>query len=131
MTEQKTAVQASEGFDVDAFAAFWDAPDLTNATAALADDAVAHWPGEEPVRGSGPYVERLQRLLDRVPDLRLEVAEHAQNGEHLFIRWIARGTGAAGPFQFTGIDRIEVENGLVKENYIRYDSAELESLIAG
>jgi len=65
-------------------------------------------------------------MLDRVPDLRLDVAEHARNGDVLFIRWIARGIGAGGPLEFSGIDRIRLRDGLVKEHRIYYDPALLE-----
>ena len=68
----------------------------------FADDVVGDWPGDpEPVRGFAAYKARIAQLLDAVPDLTLEVAEHATNGNLIFIRWIARGTGAEGPFELT------------------------------
>jgi hypothetical protein len=41
----------------------------------------------------------------------------------------ARGTGADGPLELTGMDRIRTEDGRVKENIIRYDTAALEAAV--
>jgi hypothetical protein len=57
------------------------------------------------------------------------VAEHAESEDCIFIHWVAHGTGEKGPFELDGIDRILLEDGLVKENVIRYDSATFEALV--
>lgn len=119
-----------QGFTVERFAEFWADPLNADDGDELADEVVGHWPGRgEPVRGLADYRAALGALLALVPDLSLSVAEHAENGEHVFIRWIATGTGANGPFELTGIDRIHVVDGQVKENYIRFDSREMEQMI--
>ncbi|MQA73556.1 MAG: nuclear transport factor 2 family protein [Solirubrobacterales bacterium] len=128
MTEQ--TVTARQAFTAETFAAFWAKPDLTNAAAAepIAEDVVGYWPGEEePVRGRRSYVDALKTLLERVPDLTLSVAETADNGEDLFIRWIAHATGAGGNrVEHTGVDRIKVRDGKVVENRIFFDRSEFE-----
>jgi ketosteroid isomerase-like protein len=125
MTETTT-----EGFTAETFAAFWAKPDPTNPAAAspLAEDVVGYWPGEEePVRGREAYVGALRELLTRVPDLTLSVAESAQDGENLFIRWIAHATGADGrQVEHSGVDRIRVVDGKVVENRIFFDRAQFE-----
>lgn len=104
---------------VEEFATFWAAPDLSRPSDELAPDAVGYWPGrKEPLRGAAEYVKPLVALLERVPDFHLEVAEHATNGEVIFIRWIARGTDRGQPLEFTGVDRIVQRNGQVVENRI-------------
>lgn len=66
-------------------------------------------------------------LLRRVPDLTLTVAESAENGEFLFIRWIAHATGADGrAIEHTGVDRIRVRDGQVVENRIFFDRGQFE-----
>ena len=124
-------MQPPPPFSVDQFARFWAAPDVARvAPAMFAENVVGDWPGDpEPVRGFRAYQARVGALLDLVPDLTLEVAEHATNGNLIFIRWIARGTGADGPFELTGMDRIRTEDGRVKENIIRYDPVALEAAI--
>jgi hypothetical protein len=102
---------------VEGFARFWANPDAAVLPPLLAEDVVGHFPGDaEPVRGRDAYVAKIAQFLQLLPDLRLEVAEHATNGEFHFIRWIARATGARGLVQLTGIDRIRVHEGLVTEN---------------
>lgn len=128
-SNDKAAARPRPGWSVDAFAAFWDKPDPALVPAVLTDDVVGHWPGlTEPVRGKQAYTDRIARILELLPDLRLEVAEHASNGELTFIRWIMHATGTNGPFEVTGIDRIRVRDGLVAENVIVYDTARFESL---
>jgi hypothetical protein len=119
------------GFSVENFAQFWAAPDASRVSAELIhEDVVGDWPrAPEPVRGLDAYRDAIAGLLEVVPDLVLEVAEHATNGEYIFIRWIAHATGAAGPFEISGIDRIRVVDGRVKENIIRYDSATFDALV--
>jgi SnoaL-like domain len=123
--------EAPVRFSVEYWAAFWADPDPGRIGRALAPDAEADWPGDgERVRGAEAYRARVRRVLDRVPDLRLEVAEHAVNGDVIFIRWVARGTGLGGKrFEMDGMDRILVEDGRVKENIIRYDSALFDALV--
>jgi len=127
-----TGGRAQLRFSVDHWAAFWASPHPQLAGRVVTPDVVGYWPGDaEPVRGVTQYKQRIARVLDQVPDLRLEVAEHATNGEVLFIRWIARGTGSGGPFEFTGVDRIRLRDGLVKENRIFYDPTLLEQALSG
>jgi ketosteroid isomerase-like protein len=73
------------------------------------------------------YVAALRELLARVPDLTLSVAESAQEGENLFIRWVAHATAADGrQIEHTGVDRIRVVDGKVVENRIIFDRAQFE-----
>lgn len=120
------------GWSVEAFARFWAAPDPDLVPALVTDDVVGWWPGEdEPVRGVAAYTQALAEIIEPLPDIRLEVAEHATNGDHTFVRWIMHATGPIGPFTFTGIDRILLRDGLVAENVIRFDTAHLRRLMVG
>lgn len=124
----EATVEPREGFTAETFAEFWAKPDLSTPSDAIHDDVVGYWPGtDEPVRGRDEYVGALKELLDRVPDLTLSVAESADNGEHIFIRWVAHATGADGtPVEQTGVDRIKVEGGQVIENRIFFDRSQFE-----
>ncbi|QPP05454.1 nuclear transport factor 2 family protein [Streptomyces bathyalis] len=126
------AYAAKTPFNVGLWAGFWAKPDATRVML-LAEDVVGDWPGDpEPVRGREAYRDRIARLLELVPDLHLEVAEHAENDGCLFIHWVAHGTGESGPFVFDGIDRILLdEDGLVKETVIRYDPAVVAARVGG
>ena len=83
-----------------------------------------YWPQTtRPVRGPQEYAKRIIDLLDFIPDFRAEPIEHATNGDIMFVRWIARGTGPKGPFEAVGVDRIIAPNGYVSENLIVSDHA--------
>jgi ketosteroid isomerase-like protein len=130
MTPQTgTAEQEQDGFTAETFAQFWADPDLSAPAAAdpLHDDVIGYWPGtDEPVRGRDEYVGALKELLARVPDLTLQVVESADNGEHLFIRWVAHASGTNGRIEQTGVDRVKVVDGKVVENRIFFDRAQFE-----
>jgi hypothetical protein len=120
------------GWSVERFADFWSDPHPELVPLMVTEDVLGWWPGaEQPVRGAAAYTQALADLLKILPDIRLRVAEHAGNGDDVFIRWIMRASGKKGPFEFTGIDRIRMRGGLVAENIIRFDSAHLQRLIAG
>ena len=130
MTEQTIAADpAQEVFTVETFAGFWAQPEMNeDAVTPLAEDVVGYWPGEdEPLRGREAYVGALAELLRLVPDLTLTVAESADNGENLFIRWVASATDADGRvIEHTGVDRIRVVDGKVVENRIFFDREQFE-----
>ena len=113
-------------WSVDGFAAFWSNPKPEYVPPLLTEDVAGVWPGAEPVRGREAYTKVLADLLELMPDLRLEVAEHATNGDVTFVRWIMHATGANGPFELSGVDRIRLRDGLVCENVIRLDRREFE-----
>jgi hypothetical protein len=124
MSAQSTASANPAGWSVEGFEMFWSRPDPSLVPASLTEDVIGHWPGrEEPVHGREDYTRCIAELVEELPDVRLEVAEHAQHGEFVFIRWIMCATGEHGPFEFTGIDRIRLRDGLVAENVIVCDTA--------
>jgi SnoaL-like polyketide cyclase len=106
---------------------FWSDPSpavaLKRVPLVVAPDVVGYWPrAPRPVRGREEYAQRIVDLLTLVPDLRLELAEHATNGDVVFVRWNGRGTGPDGPFEAVGADRIIVTDGIVQENLILSDA---------
>ncbi|WP_213777305.1 nuclear transport factor 2 family protein [Caballeronia sp. dw_276] len=109
-------------WSVEKYAAFWAAPDFGKPTDELAADIEGYWPGRDaPLRGVEAYVRPLHELLRRVPDFRLEVADHASRGDTVFIRWIATGTHGDVPLRFEGVDCVRHKHGQVYENHIFCD----------
>ena len=101
----------------------------------LADDIVGYWQGvPEPVRGRAAYVGKIAELITAAPDLALELVDSATvdgstPGEQLvYLHYVGRGTGPDGPFAIRGLDRVRTRDGIVVENVIRYDRAELASV---
>jgi hypothetical protein len=114
-------------FTAETFADFWAKPDASTPSENLDDDVIGYWPGtDEPLRGRDEYVGAVRELLARVPDLALQVVGSADNGEHLFIRWVAHATGEHGRIEHPGVDRVKVVDGKVVENRIFFDRAEFE-----
>jgi len=95
---------------------------LARVPAIATPDIVGYWPQTtRPVRGPQEYAKRIIDLLDFIPDFRAEPIEHATNGDVMFVRCIARGTGPKEPFEAVGVDRLIVPNGYVAENLILSD----------
>ena len=116
----------AKGWSVDGWRAFWGDPSpevaLKRVPTVVTPDVEAIWPRVPGrVRGRDEYARRIVDLLTVVPDLRLEVGEHAASGEFVFLRWAARGTGPDGPFEGIGTDRFRLRGGLVAESLIMSD----------
>lgn len=127
MTGTAKTTEPRRQWSVRSFEAFWSSPEPSRVPASLTEDIVGHWAGrEEPARGRAEYTGCIAALVDALPDVRLSVAEHAQSGEFTFIRWIMRATGAHGPFEISGIDRVRVRDGRVAENFVVVDTAAFE-----
>jgi hypothetical protein len=125
---RSTAMTTQTAFDAQAFAEFWAAPDPAEIRPELfTEDVAGYWPDGE-VHGPEDYTRRLKELLALLPDLRLEVGDYADNGEHIFVRWIMRATGRQGAFELGGVDRIKTRDGLVAENRIYFDTKRFEEL---
>lgn len=127
MTGTAKTTEPRRQWSVRSFEAFWSSPEPSRVPASLTEDIVGHWAGrEEPARGRAEYTGCIAALVDALPDVRVSVAEHAQSGEFTFIRWIMRATGAHGPFEIGGIDRVRVRDGRVAENFVVVDTAAFE-----
>ncbi len=113
-------------FTVEGWKAAWADPSpervMTRVPLIAAPDIAGYWPRTtRPVRGPRDYAKRIVDLLTFIPDFRAELVEHAINGDVMFIRWVARGTGPNGRFEAVGADRLIVPNGYVAENLILSD----------
>jgi hypothetical protein len=89
-------VAVQPGWSVETFRRFWAKPSLTGLRAIdrLRTPAIiGHWPRPIGlVHGLKPYSDVIEDPLLTVPDLSLQVPEHAISGEPVFVRWIASGT---------------------------------------
>ena len=127
MTEEATATAPQPGWSAEMFEAFWANPDPALVPGVLTEDVVGHWPGrDEPVKGREAYTACIAAIVDALPDMRLEVAEHATSGDFTFVRWVLHATGVHGPFELTGMDRVRSRGPQVCENVIVFDTAAFE-----
>jgi hypothetical protein len=113
-------------FTIEGWKAAWANPSPERVMARIplitTPDVTGYWPRTmRPVRGPKEYAQRIVDLLTFIPDFRAELVEHATNGDVMFLRWVARGTGPDGRFEAVGVDRLIVPNGYVAENLILSD----------
>ena len=121
-------VQSPNGWSVDGWVGFRANPSpdvaLKRVPTVVTPDVEAVWPRiPGRVRGRDEYARRIVDLLTVVPDLRLELGDHAASGGFVFLRWTARGTGPDGSFEGIGTDRFRLRDGLVAESLIMSDLA--------
>ena len=115
-------------WSVDMFAAFWANPDPALVPPILTEDVVEYWPGrDEPVRGRDDYAGCIAAAVEALPGMHMDVVEHARSGDFVFIRWVLHATGQHGPFELSGIDRVQVRGPQVAENVIVFDTAAFEA----
>lgn len=112
---------------VDHFAAFWARPDPYGDASRISPEIVGRWPDGAVLRGSRAYRGKLVAIGTAIPDIRLDVLEHAVNDDIAFIRWRGHGTGANGVFEIFGVDRIRVADGQIIENVVHFDTAAFEA----
>jgi hypothetical protein len=116
-------------WSVDLFAAFWAKPDPALVPPILTEDVVGYWAGRaEPVRGREEYTACVAAAVEGLPDMHMEVLEHASSGDCTFVRWLLHATGEHGPFEMSGIDRVRTRGAQVAENVIVFDTAAFERL---
>jgi hypothetical protein len=113
-------------WSIEAFRAFWARPDLTlipRIREIMTDDIVGYWPRPiGVVRGAEAYLRVIAAIPTVCPDLSLTAPEYAVQSDLHFVRWVASGTGPAGPMTFNGLDRMRLTaDGKVSENYVFCD----------
>ncbi len=132
MTEQATATAKSISdatWAVEYFRKFWSHPDPAGTTPHLSGEIIGRWPDGRVLRGIKEYRGRLINIGALIPDIRLDVIEHAVNGDLAFIRWRGHGTGRKGRFELFGVDRLRVEGDKIVENIIHFDPAIFETVV--
>ncbi|MDO3703287.1 nuclear transport factor 2 family protein [Micromonospora sp. C28SCA-DRY-2] len=113
---------------VERWAAAWGDPTPEKIRTLSDPDIVLTWPGlAEPIRGADAWASRVAGTLQRFPDLRLEVTDHAQRDDLLFISWRARATVAGVAIEWQGIDRMRMRDGVVTESLVAFDTAPLRA----
>jgi len=86
-------------FTIEGWKAAWANPSPERMMARIPSittpDVAGYWPRTtRPVRGLKEYAQRIVELLTFIPDFRAELVENATNDDVMFLRWVARGTGA-------------------------------------
>ena len=118
-TAEATAAPAAEF--VERFAVAWADPsperllELAHPGVVLVQPAMRRIEGREQARRS--WTE----LFALWPDLRAEVDRWSATGDYVFIDFRLRATVARRPFEWPAVDRILLEDGLVRERVSYFD----------
>jgi len=100
-------------------------------------DAIGHTEADD-FKGPAGFKAGREALLDAFPDFEVKVEDTAADGDHVVVRWRARGThkgaglgmAATGrPVEFRGMTWLTFKNGLIVEGWDSWNLGKLlESL---
>jgi steroid delta-isomerase-like uncharacterized protein len=85
------------------------------------------------VRGKAEVRRFFEEMLAAFPDFRIEILQVTEQGSRAVVQWQVEATFTGGPFQgvratgkrvrMRGVDCMEFEGGLLRNNVIYYDGA--------
>jgi steroid delta-isomerase-like uncharacterized protein len=105
--------------------------DLAVAEQILADDVVFHTANGAVLRGRREFQHFAQQMREAFPDLRFEIEEEIEDGDHVATRYTMRGTFQSTlmgllpngeEFAVQGIDTFRLTGGKVAEIHASYDT---------
>jgi hypothetical protein len=119
------AARKIEGRFRQAVDGIWNRGNLDLADAVLADDYVNHG-GLIPEIVRGPEAVKIAAVVARLafPGLRVTVDDLIENGEHVAVRWTARGTPDARPIAGVTFGRIVV--GQISESWTYWEQTDTQ-----
>lgn len=93
-------------------------------------DTVLIQPIAPPARGPGALQKLFGPLFKAVPDLDGEVQRWGETSDGVFIELTLRGHLGGKPVEWTVVDRIILEDGLIRERRSYFDPAPLLKAVA-
>ncbi|AYG04622.1 nuclear transport factor 2 family protein [Gryllotalpicola protaetiae] len=109
---------------VDRWAAFWAAPNPDGVETIADEGIVLRYPGvPEPMTGVDAWKERVASIVERFPDVRLDVTYHATVDDLCFISWRASATSQGRAISWEGTDRMLLRNGRVIDSMVAFDTS--------
>jgi ketosteroid isomerase-like protein len=121
-TSVEAATPNAEAADlVERFAAAWMKMDPDAFTPLFHPDVHLVHPIERSTHGVEQARKFMARTMSVVPDLRYDVQGWASGSDHVIIWGRLYGTVGGGPIEWPLVDRIKVENGLIRERVAYFD----------
>ena len=117
---EATAAPAAAEF-VERFSAAWADPSPERLLELTHPDVVLIQPGMPRLEGTERARRGWARLFALWPDLRAEVDRWSATGDYVFIDFRLRATVGRRPFEWPAVDRVLLENGLVRERVSYFD----------
>lgn len=104
------------------FAAAWHQPDPARFSTLLHEHCLLLQPATKPVRGRDAARREFERLVKWLPDIKGHIDLTLSEGNVLCVIWRLTFTLGRKPFELRIVDRIVMEDGLIKEREAYYDS---------
>jgi hypothetical protein len=104
---------------VERFAAAWRSHDPEQLGALLHPDVVLEQPMMAPLRGRPAAVGALARFLELMPDLEITIDDAVRSDDVVFIAFRFAGTVGKRRVGWSLVDRIELQDGLVRSRVWR------------
>ena len=124
--EQATAAPVRSAAEfVKRFESTWASPSAQGLAALDHPDVVLVQPSMRTMRGRAEVERGWGELFAALPDLRGEVLGWSGEDDLVYIELRLRATIARRPFEWTLVDRIRLEDGLVRERISYFDPTPL------
>ncbi len=107
------------------FQSFWVAPSGAKVAEKFLPHAQIHFTGVGTMSGAS-YVDWMTNLLASQPDLVVTPVDYAGSNDLIYIFWKAASTVDGIRRNWYGVDRFQIEKGMVVEEYVIFDSAALQ-----
>jgi predicted SnoaL-like aldol condensation-catalyzing enzyme len=108
------------------FRSFWATPSGAKVAEKFLPHAQIHFTGAGTMSGAS-YADWIANLLASQPDLVVTPVDYAASGDLIYIFWTAASTIDGVRHKWHGVDRFRLENGMVVEEHVIFDSAALRS----
>ena len=110
---------------VEQFTAAWAHPRAEKLVELLHPDCLLLQPVTRPIRGREAARAEFAKLLGWLTDLRGTVDRSAVDGDLALVAWRLHFTLGGAPYELRIVDRLVVEDGLIREREAYYDSLAL------
>ncbi len=112
------------------FAEQWNAPDADNLRDLMHADTQNQIPPMAAPADREGVVAHFRQVLQRLPDLRIEVERWAPTGDIVMVEWRATATVAGTPLSWTGVDRFRVRGERMDQAMVYWDTRQLAERMA-
>lgn len=111
---------------VDRFARVWNKPDADSLRSLMHSDTQNLIPPMRVPADREGVVEHFRVLLQRLPDLRLEIVRWAPTADSVMIEWQAMATLGLRSLRWRGVDRFRLRGDRTVEAQVYWDTRRLE-----
>lgn len=112
------------------FAQSWNAPDAESLRELMHEDTQNLIPPMTAPADREGVVQYFRQVLERFPDMRLDIIRWAPTGDMVLIEWLATATVAGSPLSWTGIDRFRIRGDRMDQGQVYWDTRGVAERVA-